>query len=366
MNRSIKVFIQLARDQDAAKWRERYLRGELSDAVPYGYHHAGRAGFSLAYSVDSSENCFSELARKVATRLLGFDIVHAWKQRDQIRHSDIIWTHTEREYLAAASINQTMNASERPKLLAQSVWLMDRWDQLNSTKRFLYRLLMGTADVLTFHSDINATKARSLRLDSDIRVVPFGISLDSFLAQSICKARQDPETLRVLALGNDIHRDWPTLLSAISSRAEYELSILTAALPAGAPAANVRIGAAASNTEILAAYRWADIVAVPLKKNMHASGVTVALEAIQMGKPVVVTRTGGLDGYFSGADVTFIPEGDIAAWQEVLADIAMRYDYYLQKAAHAQRTVMEKQLTTEGFAARHVEITHELLKKGQI
>lgn len=364
MNRPTRVFIQLARNQDAAKWRERYLRGEVPDAVPYGYHHAERAGLSLAYSVDSPEGRIAELVRKGMARILGFDIVHVWRHRDQIRRSDIVWTHTEREHLAVALMLQTMNARERPKLLAQSVWLIDRWEQFNPAKRFLYRLLVGTADVLTFHSDINAAKARSLRLNSDIRVVPFGISVDSFPPQPIQGKRQDPKILRVVALGNDVHRDWSTLLNAVSGHTEFELSILTAALPAGAPAANVRIDVAGSNTEILAAYRWADVVAVPLRPNMHASGVTVALEAIQMGKPVVVTRTGGLDSYFSDADVTFVPEGDVAAWRETLADIATHYDLYLQKAAHAQRTVVEKQLTTEGFAARHVQITHELLKKG--
>lgn len=356
-----RVFVHLAEGQDAAKWRARYDRGEVPDAVPYGYHHAGSETLKLAYSTDAAESRPARLVRKGLTRILGFDLIHAWRQREQFRQADVVWTHTEREHLAVAAVLQTMDARERPRLLAQSVWLMDRWETLGTPRQFLYRLLLGTADVLTFHSPINAERAAGLRLNPNIRVVPFGISLDSFPTQPVRQATEPLASLKLLALGNDIHRDWPTLLAAVAGESSPHLRILSARLGPSAAAANVRIGVAANNKEVLSAYEAADAVAVPLTSNQHASGFTVVLEAIQMGKPVIVTRAGGLDAYFSDDDVTFVPEGDVAAWRAAFADVTARYGQYLEKAAHAQRTVQHKGLTTQGYAARHAQLTGELL-----
>ncbi|WP_162865678.1 hypothetical protein [Deinococcus wulumuqiensis] len=52
MNRPIRAFIQLAHNQDAAKWHERYLRGEVPDAVLYGYHRAERTVIEKQLTTD--------------------------------------------------------------------------------------------------------------------------------------------------------------------------------------------------------------------------------------------------------------------------------------------------------------------------
>ncbi|WP_407569947.1 glycosyltransferase [Deinococcus altitudinis] len=356
-----QVFVHLAEGQDAVRWRARYERGEVPDAVPYGYHHAESETLKLAYSSDAPESGAGRLIRKGLTRLLGFDLIHAWRHREQFRQADVVWTHTEREHLAVAAVLQTMSARERPRLLAQSVWLMDRWDSLGTAKQVLYRLLLGTADVLTFHSGVNAQRARALKLNTDIRVVPFGISTDSFPVRPVQQGREPSGVLNLLALGNDMHRDWPILLAAVAGEPTRQLRVLTAKLSPASSTANVQIGAAKSHAEIVSAYEAADVVAVPLTANQHASGFTVVLEAVQMGKPVVVTRTGGLDAYFGDDDVTFVPVGDEAAWRAAVADIAAHYGHYLDKAVHAQRTVAEKELTTAGYAARHARITEGLL-----
>jgi glycosyltransferase involved in cell wall biosynthesis len=51
---------------------------------------------------------------------------------------------------------------------------------------------------------------------------------------------------------------------------------------------------------------------IAVADNSHASGITTLLEAVAAGTPVVATRAGGLDDYFSDDEVLFVPLGSSA------------------------------------------------------
>ena len=72
--------------------------------------------------------------------------------------ADIIWTHTESQYLAVAAVLLLRGA--KTKLLGQTVWLMDRWRSIDPLRRALYRRLVQRVDVLTFHSPANLAMAQ--------------------------------------------------------------------------------------------------------------------------------------------------------------------------------------------------------------
>ena len=78
---------------------------------------------------------------------------------------------------------------------------------------------------------------------------------------------------------------------------------------------NVTVRSVATADDVKALYEWADIVIVSLKPNLHASGITVILESIILGVPVVCTDSGGLRAYFSSWEICYVP---------VYAPIAMR------------------------------------------
>ena len=44
-----------------------------------------------------------------------------------------------------------------------------------------------------------------------------------------------------------------------------------------------------------------------LKPNLHGSGITVILESIILGVPVVCTDSGGLRAYFSSSEIYYVP-----------------------------------------------------------
>ena len=141
----IKAYVHLAYGFDAQKWQQAWKAGKkigLNEEFPYGYHHAEAFGAQVIYSKDHAENGLQKYLRYALRVLTGFDLVHAWRNRQQIFAADIVWTHTESQSLAVLSVMRLLKAAQKPKIIAQSVWLYDEWPRLNIVKKAFYRKLL--------------------------------------------------------------------------------------------------------------------------------------------------------------------------------------------------------------------------------
>ena len=189
----------------------------------------------------------------------------------------------------------------------------------------------------------------------------FGWTSAGNLRPPRCGARRSP--VRLVSLGGDVHRDWGTLLSAFAGKPGFELVIASskARVSVKRGVGNVRVKAARSEAEVRALYDWADVAVVAMKENRHASGITVILEAVASGVPVVATDTGGLRDYFSEGEVCYVPVGDARALREAARQLALDGGRRAAMAAAAQRRLIEAGLTSAGFALRHRELAEELL-----
>lgn len=361
-NRPIRVFVHLARGFGAAQWRRRWDRGEiigLNDHLPYGYFHAEELGCSVAYSEDRPERLPGLLLRLGVRALLGFDFVHAWRNRRSIFSSDVVWTHTESQHLAVLLLRCFARGAHRPKIIAQSVWLFDEWPRLSPLKRRLFTWLLAKADILTVHSPENLRVARALFPHCRSRMVPFGVRADAMTHRG---ERPAHRPLRVLSLGSDRHRDWQTLVAAVEGSRDCELRIVAPHLPpALTRAANVTNVHPRTNEELAALYDWADLVALALTPNLHASGITVIEEATVFGVPVVCTDTGGLAAYFAEGEVRYVPVGQPASLSEAIAELAGDDAGRRRMVDGAQQHMSEAGLTSRDFARRHAELSRELL-----
>ena len=103
------------------------------------------------------------------------------------------------------------------------------------------------------------------------------------------------------------------------------------------------------------------MVLVILKENRHASGITVILEAVASGVPVVATDVGGLRDYFSDTEVCYVPPGEPCALRDAVRKLAADAERRAAMTAAAQARLVEAALTSEGFARRHRALTDELL-----
>ncbi|HEX4284352.1 MAG TPA: glycosyltransferase family 4 protein [Terracidiphilus sp.] len=366
---ALRVFVHLARGFGRAAWKERWDRGQIvgiNHDDPYGYRQAEQMGCSVQQSEDPPEGRLMRLFRLATRALLGFDFWHAWSNREGIFNADVVWTHTESQCLAVLLLARFRRSdARRPAIIAQTVWVMDSWESYGAPRRWFYRSLLRQADMLTFLSPSAAAKAQSLFPHQHVEFIKYGIRADQSLA-IIDREKHAP--IRILSMGTDRHRDWPTLIAAIRNDARYQARAVTGAkidaLLAGA--SNITKERAKSNTELMALLSWADVIVVPLVENLHASGITVLEEAVLCGIPVIVTDVGGLRSYFDSQEVTYVrandPQGLRAAIDALMADDETRR----KKAACALARMKQGDLNSRSFVARHVELSQQLLHPSQI
>jgi len=362
----VKVFVLLGYDFGANSWARRYAEGlipGLNDCFAYGYYRASGDGWSVEYSQDRDEGRLTRLGRLALRKLLGFDLIHVCRNRRGIFEADVVWTHTEIEHLGVLALFRLLRQRRRPKLVANCVWLFDRWPRLSRAKRFLYRVLLQEASVVTTLSPENLKMARRLLPAVRCECVLWGISSQEMTApRRVLPGRP----LRIASLGNDMHRDWPTFLAAFANLDRYEVRIGSSRIDRKLlkGVRNVTAISAMTADEVRALYEWADLVVVALKPNLHASGITVVFESVISGVPSICTDTGGLRAYFSDAEVAYVPHSAPialrAAADKLSADLEQRFNMVVS----AQRRLISGELTAHGFAIRNRRLSEELLGSG--
>ena len=358
----MRVFVLLPAHLDVEQWRREYAKGLTPDETPYGYHHAADYGCEVEFSraTPTGRPPLSWL-RKLSNRLFDADLVHVLNNLHQIRSGsyDVVWTHTEREHIGLTLLRRLFPWLAIPPMISQSVWLMDRWPKLSPIRRAYLRWVLGGADILTFLSPVNAEAARTEGLNKHVAVVEFGISADSFaLAPPDQTAAHSP--IRVFAPGNDVHRDWQTFAEGLGDDDRFEVSVGSRFFPKQLTRGNFKVEQL-SQSALRQMYAWADVVAVPLKQNSHASGVTVLLEAVVLGKRVVASDTGGLRHYFPDQAGLFCAPANPAALRDRILAVAGASG--AAEVGSAQARLLAEDYTTRGYAHRHAVLSRALLDR---
>ncbi|WP_224786009.1 glycosyltransferase [Microbacterium caowuchunii] len=341
---------------DPTAWERRHERGEVMDRTPYAYHLAEPA-VVLEWSRDRAEHAAARWWRMSVKRLLGFDFVHVWRNRALIERADAVWTHTEREHLAVALLKVLRPRRYRSASIAQSVWLWDLWPTLSAPRRRFFRILLRRHDVEVVLSRMNRDASRAAVPGRTVVRVPFG----THFAQP-AGDNEAGKPRRILVVGNDRHRDWDLMLRAATALPELDIDLLSLSENASARAwpPNVRIRGVQQADMLRTVYAAADVVALPLRPNLHASGCTVAIEALSAGLPVVAVDTGGIDEYLQDGDATLLPPGDADAFTAALADAAAR-------GRRGDPALPARRGLSEGdYVARLVSITRSVLTRAPI
>lgn len=361
----MRAFVFLGHGFGGHSWERRWLKHCLpgkNERFPYGYFHAAGDHCEVEYSEDRKEHAAMRLGRRSLRRIAGFDLIHAWRNRKSLMTADVVWTYTELEHLAALLLWRLARTRKRPKLIAQSVWLFDQWNQLSVFRRRFYKWLLREADVLAVQSLEGVSYAQTIFPNSRVKWLPFGIPI-SEVTPPERHSMHDP--LRIASLGNDMHRDWQTLLEAVSDmRCEVRIASSHVSVRRNMAFSHVSIERLTTAAETDRFYRWADIVAVPLRHNLHASGVTTVCEAVLAGVPVVCTEAGGMQAYFDSSEVKYVLPTSPLAMRGAIEELARidegsRYEM----VRRAQRRIQTAGFTSVEFARRNYQLSEALVRQ---
>lgn len=353
------VFIHLDNGRSPVSWSKAHHNRQVFGEGPYGYQFAGEH-LHLTYSRDTDEHRLGRFLRRVLCRIIGFDIIHAFRNLDGLRNAGVIWTHTEHEHLAIA-ILQKVGLVPRVPIVGQTIWLWDSWKQFGPVRRLLHRWLLAEIDVHTTHSSHNAAYA-SQELGQPALVVPFGIEPAFTVSPRPARASTG---INVVAPGNDRHRDWELLAEVARLNPDITVRVLSSRFRArrlvSRSVANFQVVRVTDTADLISEYGQSDVVAVPLRLNAHASGLTVALEALHAGRPLVISRTGGVDDYLHD-QAWYARVGDVDSFVAAIrsaAPSAVDGEAMSRRRAH----IAACGLTSRDYGLRHVVLTDRVLRR---
>lgn len=171
------------------------------------------------------------------------------------------------------------------------IWLTDvaaRGGDVSGSIRALCR-----CDALWVLSEAQVEPLQTLVAGMPVHYVRFAIDDEFFPLRPL------PETLRIVSAGGDRDRDTATLFAAFEMvHAEMpHVELIAQTTSTLRPPAGVQVVAHLPHTRLRELYASATLVLIATLPNLHVSGMTVSLEAMATGRPVVVTRTPGIEDY---------------------------------------------------------------------
>lgn len=348
------AYVHLFRGADPKGCPDRYARGLAPDEMPYGFHLAAQHGVDVTFSEDYPRTPL-QLALHA---LLGFDFMHAIRNRRAIAAADAIWTMTEGEAFAVAALMDLHLVPPTP-IVANAIWLVDRWPRLVPPIRAIYRRLARRFTLLTAHSEPSLAGLRRWLPDAPSRLAPFGIHVTPYRDARPVEPHNGP--LRIVAAGNDATRDWQTLLDAFGNDKRFELHLAALRLKPSDVVGywNVTLARLSGAAALADLYATADVIAVPMIENSF-SGITVALEAAACLRPLLSSRTGGVPTYFAEDEAIYVPPGDADAARAAIlgSTFAARTDM----AERARARLLREGYTTDAMIERYVAATADHIR----
>ena len=236
----------------------------------------------------------------------------------------------------------------RSRLVYISQGLTDRIQAYGPERRLARwcREFVAAADA---HATLSAGAADALAgwlgMPSEgVRVLPFGVDHDFW--HDTTPAVPDA---RIVSVGSDPGRDYPTLLAAAGA---LPLHVVTRQTLTPPPGANVRVTHEHTSRELRDIYSRARFVVTPLHDRDQPSGQSAALQAMACARAVVLTRTRGWWGedlLVDGDNCVLVRPGNVDGLRRALHALWEDPERCRRIGARARATV-ERWFGQERFA----------------
>jgi glycosyltransferase involved in cell wall biosynthesis len=248
-----------------------------------------------------------------------------------------------------------------PRVLAFNMGLCTRLRRAGTTQRRLVRASLESASaVVCFASAQRDELLAEMRLPPDgVRVALFGVD-ERFFALA-----PPPGDGHVLAVGRDLARDYATFARAVRDLdvrvvvVASERNLRDVKLPR-----NVDVRLDVSYLELRELYAGAACVVVPTRAESYpygadCSGHTVLLEAMAVGRPVVLSaRATNADYLDDDRTALEVPPEDPDALRDAIERV-LAADELARSLGAAGRQAVEERFTTRHLAARLAPLIRE-------
>jgi glycosyltransferase involved in cell wall biosynthesis len=267
-----------------------------------------------------------------------YDVLYAGSQYDTVLLSVLRSLGIYRRPLVATMHHMAKGPLRRP-------WLF----------RALYR---GHDLLLCMSDDIEGELVEVLGFPrAKVLHVGWAVDLDFY------RVRTDPaaDVPLVIAAGKT-KRDYRTLVDAVDGLpCQVEIYCSANSAPRGPYANNVRVvfneadpgqASALTMAELLARYRQSWVVAIPLpaQEVRGTTGLTSLLEAMAMGRSVVMTSNTSIDVEAEDCGI-FVQPGDTAGWRQAINRLVGDRDL-TNRLGRSARQVCEERFRLEDYSAR--------------
>ena len=240
----------------------------------------------------------------------------------------------------------------RTPLVYTAIGLPERLVQLRGTRmrRLYVRALSGARAIVSYAESEVAWLRDWLGSDQPpVLFVPFGVDTKAFQPT---RARE-PD-VDVVSVGADPRRDFELLLRVAARRPELTFRIVASGdrartlrnLPA-----NVTLETDIPLEQVHDRLAGARVVALPVRDNSYSGATTTLLQAMAMGKPVVVSRTDAIAkgyGLVDGVNCRLVDPGDEGALERAVVETLTGADAAHYLGTRARETV-ERSLTWERY-----------------
>lgn len=244
----------------------------------------------------------------------------------------------------------------RPPLVYVAIGLPERLARLRSERmRRRYARALGRTAAIAAYSEHEAGELRaflaSYGQSTRVEFVPFGVDVDAFVPTDA------QPTDDVVMAGADPHRDVDLFVALAAEMPTVPFRLITTAERSralGSLPANLELETDIPFDELKRRLEAARAVALPVLENSYSGATTVLLQAMALGKPIVVTRTKAIASGYGLVDrenCRLVEPGDGEEFGRALAGVLQDEEHARSLGARARRTA-ETDLTWERYVDR--------------
>lgn len=293
---------------------EQIEKGEQSDDHFFGMLRLPHYGVEAGYI--EIEQYVSPRVARVLRRILNIYFVHLvlfWK----FFSYDVVFTSTA---FGSQFVHALLHI-RRPRWVMYDFSILGLIGEGKTLRQKLFRWMVGRADgiVTLCEQEADALKAYFPRMKERIRFVPFGADLSFFKPQSVQEDHQ------VFTVGLAPDRDYDTLFAATDGLGVSVVVTRSRTIDERKSLPSYVRAQFFSSRELLLEYVKSKIVVLPLDIQdglNNASGCSTLVEAMAMGKAVIVTRTPTTESYVTnGVNGILVESKDVDGLRMAIQDL---------------------------------------------